>query len=130
VVSPTGSSVPTLLVVDDEEGVRNLAARMLRDAGYEVLTAADGAEALSLVQSAQAVDVVVSDLRMPEMDGEILAGRVAQHDPACRFVFISGFPGTRTLPGPLVAKPFRVDDLLSAIEAALREKATLPIALP
>jgi two-component system cell cycle sensor histidine kinase/response regulator CckA len=130
VVSPTGSPVPTVLVVDDEEGVRNLAARMLREAGYEVLTAADGLEALSFVQRSQAIDLVVSDLRMPEMDGEILAARVTEHHPACRFVFISGFPGPRTLPGPLVAKPFRVDDLLGAVQTALREKAILPITLP
>jgi CheY-like chemotaxis protein len=126
VLTPTGLPPAVILVVDDEESVRTLAARILREAGHDVQTAADGTEALIQVLGAEsAINVVVSDLKMPIMDGETLARRVTAHDPACRFVFISGYPGNRTLPGPLVAKPFRADELLRAVDTVLTSRPSL-----
>jgi two-component system cell cycle sensor histidine kinase/response regulator CckA len=117
---PAGSPRATILVVEDEEGVRSLTTRMLQSAGYEVLTAADASEALmTLWGTPVQIDLVVSDVRMPGMDGETLARLIAAHEPNCKFVFISGYPGSHTLPGPLVAKPFQIDDLLGVIRSIL-----------
>lgn len=117
---PAGPPRATILVVEDGDSVRSLTARMLQSAGYEVLTAADASEALMTLWGTPAhIDLVVSDVRMPGMDGETLARLIAAHEPTCKFVFISGYPGSHTLPGPLLAKPFEIDDLLGGIELAL-----------
>jgi CheY-like chemotaxis protein len=59
----------TVLVVDDEEALRNLAARLIEKRGYQVLTAADGAEALALLKRGARVDLMVLDVMMPGIDG-------------------------------------------------------------
>lgn len=116
---PAASPV-TALVVDDEDSVRSLTARMLESAGYEVLTAANASEALVVLWGALVrIDLVVTDLRMPGMDGETLSRLIAAHAPACKFVFVSGYPGPESLPGPLVPKPFEIDDLLGVVQAVL-----------
>jgi len=117
---PAGSPRATILVVEDEDSVRSLTARMLQSEGYEVLTAADASEALMTLWGTPVhIDLVVSDLKMPGMDGETLARLIAAHESNCKFVFISGYPGSHTLPGPLLAKPFQIDDLLGVIQLAL-----------
>jgi CheY-like chemotaxis protein len=109
----------TVLVVDDEEIIRTLIARLLSDAGYQVLTAGDGVQALQLlVQQAGSIDLVLTDLTMPGMSGAELARCAAELSPAPRFVFISGFfPSTpdARLAGPLLPKPFSRADLLALV---------------
>jgi two-component system response regulator AtoC len=76
----TAVSVPTVLVVDDEVNLRKVLAALLRREGFDVLTAGDGEEALALLRSTR-VDVVLSDLRMPKLDGMSLLRRVlAEHE--------------------------------------------------
>jgi len=117
---PAGSPRATLLVVEDEDSVRSLTARMLQSEGYEVLTAADASEALMTLWGTPVhIDLVVSDVKMPGMDGETLARLIAAHESNCKFVFISGYPGSHTLPGPLLAKPFQIGDLLGVSQLAL-----------
>ena len=117
---PAGSPRATILVVEDEDSVRSLTARMLQSEGYEVLTAADASDALMTLWGTPVhIDLVVSDVKMPGMDGETLARLIAAHESNCKFVFISGYPGSHTLPGPLLAKPFQIDDLLGVIQLAL-----------
>jgi two-component system, cell cycle sensor histidine kinase and response regulator CckA len=117
---PAGSPRAIILIVEDEDSVRSLTARMLQSEGYEVLTAADASEALMTLWGTPVhIDLVVSDVRMPGMDGETLARLIAAHESNCKFVFISGYPGSHTLPGPLLAKPFQIDDLLGMIQLAL-----------
>jgi CheY-like chemotaxis protein len=116
----------TVLIVDDEELVRVLTARMLEEAGYKVLTASDGYEALRLVtQLAGVVDVLVIDLRMPGMTGEQLAERVRQCVPTALLLFMSGYTSpehTGPLPGPFLAKPFSHADLLDNVQQLLQRK--------
>lgn len=109
--------LPRILLVDDEPVVLVLMQRALTDAGYEVLPASNGMEALELAASCQPVDAVVTDLQMPQMGGEALAAAVRQADPALPILFVSGFKcgQARTLPGPVLPKPFTPDQLVSAI---------------
>jgi CheY-like chemotaxis protein len=76
----------TILLVEDEEGLRALMARGLRSRGFDVIEAANGVEALRALQG-RAVDLVVSDVVMPEMDGPTLLGR----RPDLKVLFISGY---------------------------------------
>jgi CheY-like chemotaxis protein len=121
------SSLPkTILIVDDEELIRVLTARMLQEAGYKVVTASDGYEALKLLtQLVGSVDLLVIDLRMPGMSGEQLAERVRQCVPAALLLFMSGYTSpddTGSLPGPFLAKPFSQADFLSNVQQLLQRK--------
>jgi CheY-like chemotaxis protein len=103
----------TVLVAEDEEPVRNLIARSLSDAGYTVLLAQDGEEALEVARRATSpIDLVVTDVVMPRLGGRELATRLAAASPALRVLFVSGYasdslapadlrePGTEYLPKP------------------------------
>ena len=116
-----------ILVVDDETEIAELMRAMLEGAGYEVSTAESGAVALELLDTAR-FDALVSDLRMPDMDGEALHRHVAARHPAlaARLLFVTGDTlasdvrrflarvGTATLD-----KPFGRDDLLGAVAGLL-----------
>lgn len=114
---PSRPPALTILVVEDSDVVRTLAARMLVEQGYPVITAIDGVEAIEVLERAS-IGVVVTDLRMPRMDGRELARQVAARWPAVRMVFMTGHPEaslTVGLPGPLLLKPFAPDDLAAAV---------------
>ena len=101
--------------------IRLLAARVLAEQGYRVLTAADGVEALELLER-ESVAVLLSDLRMPRMNGHELALRARQRWPWLSMLFMTGHPDaamTADLPGPLIMKPFVVHHLVAAIGAAV-----------
>ena len=82
---------PRLLVVDDEGPVRRLLERMLRDAGYNVTVAEDGVAALARAATVEPFDLLVSDLRMPEMQGDELARRLRRATPALKVLYVTGF---------------------------------------
>jgi two-component system cell cycle sensor histidine kinase/response regulator CckA len=82
-----------VLLVEDEDVVRSFAARALSRQGYEVLEAGTGVEALELVQREQRrIDLVVSDVIMPEMDGPTLLKELRKSKPDLKFIFVSGYP--------------------------------------
>jgi CheY-like chemotaxis protein len=84
----------TIAVVEDDEVVRTLLARMLREYGYRVLEAADGQAALELLQKASGeVDLVVSDVVMPKMGGQELNQSLSAFGHDIPVLFISGFTG-------------------------------------
>jgi two-component system, cell cycle sensor histidine kinase and response regulator CckA len=115
-----------VLVVEDEEAIRALAARMLVAAGFAVVTAGDGVEAMAVLDRTPDVAVVLTDLRMPRMNGHKLAEQLLAHPDHPRLVFMTGQPEaslTQNLPGPLVMKPFTMDDLTSVIRAVVAEAA-------
>jgi two-component system cell cycle sensor histidine kinase/response regulator CckA len=86
----TGSG--TVLLVEDEDAVRSFASRALTTRGYKVLEASSGAEALEMMDRQQgAVDLVVSDVVMPEMDGPTLLSHLRKKKPDIRIVFMSGY---------------------------------------
>ena len=85
-------SVPRVLVVDDEAAILSFAGRVLRDAGYEVVLAPDGPEALRVVQEQQRpFDVFVIDVQMPHMRGDELARRIRQAQPDAKVLYFTGF---------------------------------------
>jgi CheY-like chemotaxis protein len=102
--------------------VRTVLYRTMEAAGHVVYSAADGVEALTMLGHAPSVDVVVTDVRMPRMDGRQLAEAVGARYPHIPVLFISSYDeyvGTSELPGPLVSKPFRVDALIESVQRVI-----------
>ena len=108
---------PTVLIVDDEDVVRSLMARVLEDQGYRVLRAQDGLVAWDLLQRSQgSIDAVVVDVVMPRMDGLELAARVATLPKAPPLVMTSAYPYNRAvLDHPFLPKPFRPEQLVTMV---------------
>jgi two-component system cell cycle sensor histidine kinase/response regulator CckA len=113
----------TILLVEDEPAVRRLVAASLERAGYHVLEARDGAEGLALFDThADAVDLLITDLRMPEMDGQSLVRELRDRAPALRVLCVSGYPGSAidlTLTEHFLAKPFSKYELLLTVRKVL-----------
>ncbi|GAB4561359.1 MAG: hypothetical protein Tsb0017_18920 [Geothermobacteraceae bacterium] len=117
----------TVLLVEDDDMVRNLLANMLREFGYKVLEAGNGSEALELFTAAgERIDLVVTDLVMPETGGADLADRIRASHPDIPFVFTTGYaPDTMqqrlaALPNTrLLSKPLAPTTLLGAVRTLL-----------
>jgi CheY-like chemotaxis protein len=128
-VKPTSAiaQAATVLLVEDENAVRILAHRILERAGYRVLDARHGADALLLWrQHADQIDVVVTDLVMPEMGGRALADALHATNPALPIVFMSGYSddemtrrGFADAQVAFLAKPFSAESLIGAVRDAL-----------
>jgi two-component system, cell cycle sensor histidine kinase and response regulator CckA len=115
-----------VMVVDDEPFVRSLSRRMLEDAGYQVYEAGDGVDALALLAQLGGVDAVITDLRMPNMDGFALSAYLAGHYPRIPRLIISGFdqdPDDVAALGPLLLKPFSAEQLVERLRQALLREA-------
>jgi CheY-like chemotaxis protein len=118
----------TILVVDDDDAVRHFVAQVLANAGYSVVEAAGGREAVRTVfESASGPDLLLTDIQMPDLDGEQLATVVRESRPECAVIFMSGDAGNlwrvghASRPGPLLlAKPFGRPELLETVAAALK----------
>ena len=117
-----------VLVVDDQTPVRELVAAVLASDGLSVETARDGADALRLLDSSKRYDLIVSDLKMPGLDGPSLYLELTRRWPDTRphLLFISGFVDSPEYSGFLqgtqvqvLLKPFAVDDLSRAVSGLL-----------
>jgi DNA-binding NtrC family response regulator len=118
----------TILVVDDEPGVRSLARDTLELSGYSVLDAGDGEEALRLEeQHAEPIHLLLTDIVMPGLTGPQLAEKFIMRRPQARLLYMSAFslvdiahhsifiePGV-----PILAKPFSIDGLVSKVRQLL-----------
>ena len=80
-----------VLVVDDEEPVRKFVNRVLQEAGYKTEVAADGPEALEIAAKLGKVDILVTDVMMPQMAGDELARRLRQIQPSVKVLYLTGF---------------------------------------
>ncbi|HSB54826.1 MAG TPA: ATP-binding protein, partial [Gemmatimonadales bacterium] len=117
----------TILIVEDEDIVRSLASRGLRERGYNVLEARHGTEALRcLARDSGAVDLVISDVVMPEMGGRELSQQLAAIEPTLPVLFISGYTGEDVIqrglldPGaPFQQKPFAPEELARKVREML-----------
>jgi two-component system, cell cycle sensor histidine kinase and response regulator CckA len=114
----------TILVVDDEDIVRGLITRSLREAGYRVLQASHGAAALGVLElQAQAMSLVICDLVMPILGGREVSDWMKEHCPELPLLFISGYPRAYLEAHhlydptvPMLRKPFLPSRLLETVE--------------
>jgi DNA-binding NtrC family response regulator len=112
----------SVLVVDDEQMIAELAAEILRGEGHEVHVAYDAQAALALLK-ANDVDVVLTDIVLGASDGVDLAESIARLRPEARVIFMSGYGSHSRGPAPndpVLAKPFSADELRERVAAALR----------
>ena len=110
----------TVLVVDDDSGIRKLAHFILEQSGQVVLSASNGVEALMVYTSYRSrLDVVLTDVNMPQMGGIELAARIHAMDPSKRIVLMSGSI-LEEVPEycMMLTKPFRPDELIAAVQGA------------
>lgn len=119
-----------ILIVDDEQDVREVTAAILAHHGYRVLRAVDGAEAVTLLAPrAHEVRIVVTDLQMPHLDGASLASVVRRLNPEIHLIVMSGMDANRaaetvrSFAGAFLAKPFKAEDLLGAVARLLQAPA-------
>ncbi|MEC4889044.1 MAG: response regulator [Nitrospira sp.] len=130
---PAGPPVPTVLLVEDEAIVRDIAAQMLTMQGYQVLEAASGAEALQRAEAfAGPIHLLLTDVLMPGMNGRELADRLKTVRPNLSVVFMSGYNQDELLRQGItgcsmmfVPKPFTSESLVQAVKGALSAQAKL-----
>jgi CheY-like chemotaxis protein len=140
-VEPARSSAPhsrpgmdfeTVLVCDDDAGVRRLMAEVLGLRGYTILQAAEGKEALAIVEGSwRPIDLLVTDLIMPGVGGAQLATELRKRYPRIHVLYVSGYTDDRRmLSGPFeprtafLAKPFRPGDLTEAVCSLIEARQT------
>jgi CheY-like chemotaxis protein len=116
---------PKVLIVDDEEPLRTVLSSELASEGYQVETAADGDEAIELVQS-RPVDLVLLDIKMPRVDGFEVLRFVKQRFPKIKVIMLTGYAdlssaidSKRWGAEDFVSKPYDLFDLLTTIERVL-----------
>ncbi|MHB1572269.1 MAG: ATP-binding protein, partial [Solirubrobacteraceae bacterium] len=125
---PRAPRESTILLVEDQAPLRAITTRILERAGYRVIGAASGPEALELAETAPSLDLVLTDVVMPEMLGQRLAELLRETRPQLRVVFASGFArpaleqAGRVLDGPLLQKPFSSQELLALIAGELESQ--------
>jgi two-component system, cell cycle sensor histidine kinase and response regulator CckA len=131
VIAATGTATrvgsETILLVEDDDAVRLMARRVLDRSGYRVLEATTGAEALRLCEeSGDAIDLILSDLVMPEMGGRELAEQVRARHPGVRLLFMSGYTEDAAMrrsfldsSDSFLAKPFTPTALVAKVREVL-----------
>jgi len=124
--SPSGVGHETILLVEDEERIRDLAGKFLTSRGYTVLAAGNGAEALDLVQHhASPVDLLVTDMIMPKLDGKELVRQLARCVPQMKVLYISGYSNRSGVEiaidesASYLPKPFSMEQLVRKVREVL-----------
>ena len=117
-----------ILVVDDEASIRRVTRLFLERIGYEVLEAASAFTAMGLLDAGRAPDLLISDLRMPGLNGDEMVSRLRVTQPELKVLYISGYgdllANLRPAPNEAVLeKPFTVTALTEAVSALLRRAA-------
>ncbi|MGH9732331.1 MAG: ATP-binding protein, partial [Candidatus Acidiferrales bacterium] len=120
----------TVLIVEDEEAVLELASEFLKTAGYNVLTAENGADALAIAQDLQQpIHVLVTDIVLPKMRGPELAEQVKRVRPDVKVIYMSGYleydkkAGQFLEEGAFLQKPYTRDALIAKVDETLRRRA-------
>jgi len=122
-----GNRLGTILLVEDEDAVRDFAVRALTMRGYRVLPASSGEEALDLVHTHEGeIDLLISDVVMPSMDGPALVKAVREIKPNLRIIFISGYAEEAFRNSPdrpedfhFLPKPFSLKQLTTKVKDVL-----------
>jgi len=127
--APRAESGETVLVVEDEPVVRSLVIDVLEDLGYRTLEAADGPEGLRILQSRRRIDLLITDVGLPGLNGRQLADAARERRRDLKVLFITGYAENATLaagflePGmQMITKPFAVDALAQRIRSIIRDE--------
>lgn len=110
--------VKTVLVVDDDDAVRLLIARLLGRLGFRVIEAADAGHALALHAAGERIDLVITDFEMPGLSGVELLARLRAQDCTARFLLCCGAAHDDS-PAPWLLKPFTLSELRHGVERAM-----------
>ena len=127
----------TILIVDDEEIIRNSLSYILKTEGYEVIEAEDGEMALEIIEK-ESFDLIITDIKMPRMDGITLMEQVSRTHPETFFIIITAFGSLETAVNALrsgaydyILKPLEFDDVETfkqgIVDAMKMEGADVPI---
>ncbi|MCX5758117.1 MAG: response regulator [Candidatus Hydrogenedentes bacterium] len=135
VIERARGGTETILVAEDDETLRKLATRILESAGYTVLLAANGQEALDVFKKQTAdVDLCLLDVVMPKMGGKAVYDALQQQNPRLRFLFSSGYSMNAIHKGfvlkkgiELIQKPYAPDTLLRRVRQVLDETHEEPV---
>jgi CheY-like chemotaxis protein len=130
---PLAGAGETILVVDDNPEVRRAVVAQLRGLGYEVLEADGANSALAIIEDGRRIDLLLTDIVMPGINGKQLATLARVRQPELRILFTSGFPGafakqdSQLEPDDmLLSKPYRREDLARAVRETLTATAAPP----
>ena len=128
---PRAEAGETVLVVEDEPVVRGLIVEVLGELGYRALEAADGPSGLKLLQSRRRIDLLITDVGLPGLNGRQLADQARERRPDLKVLFITGYAENATMangflePGmAMLTKPFAVDALMRKVSQLRDEKAS------
>ncbi|HEY8614413.1 MAG TPA: PAS domain S-box protein [Roseomonas sp.] len=118
-----------VLVVEDETAVRDLVVEVLAELGYRSLEAADGPSGLRILESRERIDLLVTDIGLPGLNGRQLADAARMHRPDLKVLFMTGYAENAAINGgflepgmELVTKPFAIDTLAQRIRAMIEER--------
>jgi two-component system, cell cycle sensor histidine kinase and response regulator CckA len=130
---PDPNTVPTvLLVVDDDANAAELERAILEPVGYLVLRASSGAYAIALIEAGTAIDLLIADLSMPDLDGAEMVRRIRTTQPRLKVLYVTGFIDSLMNVRPLregeafLEKPFTVNSLRQAVSLLLYGTSTKP----
>lgn len=119
---------PSILVVDDELLIRDLLYDFFQSQGWNISLAENGLKALEILEE-QSIDIILSDIKMPDMDGLALTERVRQRHPDMPVVLMTGYPSVdsavtalRQKVADYIIKPFNINQLFKLIKAQIEEK--------
>jgi len=119
----------TVLVVEDEPSVRNLVIDVLHERGYATLEAADGQTGLQILQGQASVDLLISDVGLPGLNGRQLADAARAQRPDLPILFMTGYAENAAIAGgflepgmEMITKPFAVDVFIGRVASILKEE--------
>ena len=119
---------PKILLVEDESYVRDVACEILQDAGYQVVVARDGAEGIRLFKTHSPIQLLITDMIMPGMNGRDLADKLIAICPTLKTLYMSGYNqdyGDNPAPiaevrEPFIQKPFTLESLTAKVKEVLQ----------
>jgi CheY-like chemotaxis protein len=117
-------TLSTILVVDDDPEIRELAGSTLRDAGHRVIEASTGQEAIVEFEAHDDIDLIFTDIVMPGIDGFKVADCAKMRRPTVRILYTTGFSGLAAehlgvVHGKILTKPYRQDQLVAVVQQEL-----------
>jgi CheY-like chemotaxis protein len=125
IVTAAGSGGSTILLIDDDNAVREVTRAILHELGYKVLEAGSGGAALDLIEREPKIDLMIADFAMPGMNGAEVARLAQAKRPTLPVLFVTGFADRTALAGiseaQIISKPFIDDELARKVRLALAE---------